>query len=197
MGFENDAARIGQLTRLMLGYMGEASTREIRIDMSEWWREFPGALVAIQMVRPYDRYKYFAAYDKEGETVCWTVDAGELKYAGKGLAQITLYDPDTKKEYKSRVVGTIVASSIEEFNSMQLEESDPADKWVNRTLVAAENAKDSETAAAEYAELAKQAAAQSGYMQFEIGEDGRLYYYRTENVDVQFEIEEGRLLVYA
>lgn len=134
MGFENNAVKIGRLTRLMLGYLGEASAREIRIDMSEWWDEFPGALVAIQMLRPYDRYKYFAAYETEDNTIYWTIDSGELKYAGKGLAQITLYDPDTKQEYKSRVVETIVAESLEEFNSLQLAESDPASKWVNKVL---------------------------------------------------------------
>lgn len=161
MGFENNAVKIGRLTRLMLGYLGEASAREIRIDMSEWWDEFPGALVAIQMLRPYDRYKYFAAYETEDNTIYWTIDSGELKYAGKGLAQITLYDPDTKQEYKSRVVETIVAESIEEFNSLQLEDSDPASKWVNKTLEAAKSAEESKIAAKQSADDARQSASEA------------------------------------
>ena len=165
MNNDNCAVKIGRLTRLMLGYIGEASTREIQIDLAEWWAEYPEALVAIQVLRPYDRYKYFAAYERTGDVATWTVSSGELKYAGKGLAQITLYNPDSHQEYKSRVVETIVAESLEEFNTLQLEESDPAQKWVNQTLEAAaeaqeaaENALESANNAQASAEAAQEAA---------------------------------------
>lgn len=142
MGFEYGVTAIGKLTRLMLGYAGEGGTRNIRIDVSEWLEQFPGAMIVIQMVRPQDRYKYFVSYTKENGVLTWTVGHGEVKYEGKGLAQITLYNPDTMQEYKSRVVETIVARSLEEFNSMLLEEDDPAQKWVNQVLDAAKRAED-------------------------------------------------------
>lgn len=142
MGFEYGVTAIGKLTRLMLGYAGEGGTRKIRIDMREWLEQFPGAMIVIQMVRPQDRYKYFVSYTKEKGILTWTVGHGEVKYAGKGLAQITLYNPGTMQEYKSRVVETIVARSLEEFNSILLEEDDPAQKWVNQVLEAAKRAED-------------------------------------------------------
>lgn len=140
---------IGKLTRLPLGYVGESNSRTISIDISEWLKEFPGALVMIQVIRPVDRYKYPAAYTMQDGILRWTVDGAELAYAGKGLAQISLYDPDTTREYKSRVVGTVVAESLDGFNEIELEDSDPANKWVNQVLEAANSAEESADRAAE------------------------------------------------
>lgn len=148
---------IGQLTRLPLGYVGENGTRTISIDMKAWLDEYPGALIMIQVIRPVDHYKYPAAYTKTDGVLHWTVDGSEVMYAGKGLAQIALYNPDTKQEYKSRVVGTIVAESIDEFNEIILDENDPAQKWVNQVLTAAgkvDESRDAAMAAAYRAESA-------------------------------------------
>ena len=128
---------IGQLTRLPLGYVGESGTRTISIDMKAWLDEYPGALIMVQVIRPVDHYKYPAAYTKTDGVIHWTVDGSEVMYAGKGLAQIALYNPDTKQEYKSRVVGTIVAESLDGFNDIMMENNDPASKWVNQVLEAA------------------------------------------------------------
>lgn len=142
MGFGSGVTAIGKLTRLLLGYAGEGGTRKIRIDVSEWLEQFPGAMIVIQMVRPVDRYKYFAAYTKIDNVLNWIIDPGEIVYSGKGLAQITLYNPDTKQEYKSRVVETIVAESLQEFNELEIEENDPAIKWVNQVIEAAQRAEE-------------------------------------------------------
>lgn len=150
---------IGQLTRLPLGYVGENGTRTISIDMKAWLDEYPGALIMIQVIRPVDHYKYPAAYTKTDGVIHWTVDGAEVMYAGKGIAQIALYNPDTKQEYKSRVVGTIVAESLDGFNDIMLEETDPASKWVNRVLEAAESAEASKNDAANSKEEAAAAVA--------------------------------------
>ena len=134
------AIKIENLTRLPLGYVGENGSRTISIDVSAWLNEYPDALIMIQVIRPEDHYKYPAAYTIQDGVLHWTVDAGELAYAGKGFAQISLYDPESKREYKSRVVGTIVSGSLEDFNDEQLAESDPASKWVNNVLLAADRA---------------------------------------------------------
>ena len=139
---------IGQLTRLPLGYVGENGTRTISIDMNAWLDEYPGAIIMIQVIRPVDRYKYPVAYTRADGVIHWTVDGSEVMYAGKGLAQISLYNPDTKQEYKSRVVGTVVTESLDGFNDITLDESDPASKWVNRVLEAAESAEASKNDAA-------------------------------------------------
>lgn len=150
---------IGQLTRLPLGYVGENGTRTISIDMKAWLDEYPGALIMIQVIRPVDHYKYPAAYTKTDGVIHWTIDGSEVMYAGKGLAQIALYNPDTKQEYKSRVVGTIVAESLDGFNDILLEETDPASKWVNQVLEAAESAEASKNDAANSKEEAAAAIA--------------------------------------
>ena len=131
MGYEDGAIKIGQLTSIPLGYVGEQDTRTIRIDVRDWLNEYPGSLVMVQVVRPVDRYKYLAALTMENGIIAWTVGPGETDYAGKGLAQIVLYNPDTKQEYKSRVVGTLVGESLAGFNEA-LEASDPAKSWVDR-----------------------------------------------------------------
>ena len=131
MGYEDGAIKIGQLTSIPLGYVGEQDTRTIRIDVRDWLNEYPGSLVMVQVVRPVDRYKYLAALTMENGIIAWTVGPGETDYAGKGLAQIVLYNPDTKQEYKSRVVGTLVGESLAGFNEA-LEASDPAKGWVDR-----------------------------------------------------------------
>lgn len=56
-------------------------------------------------------------------------------------------------------------------------------------------AKDSQDAAAQSAHDAAQSASQSGYMAFEIDENGHLIYYRTENVNVNFSLKNGRLVL--
>lgn len=186
---------IGQLTRLPLGYVGEGNTRKITIDMREWLKDFPTATVVVEVVRP-DRYKYLPATEMKDGILTWVVNPGEVRIAGKGFAQIAAIDLDTGDEYRSRIVGTIIAESLSDFTGIELEDADPAVKWVNKVLLAADNAFDSERAAKLAAELAEQAAANGGYIQFEIGDDGRLYMHRTDNVDVTFVIEEGRLILH-
>lgn len=46
-----------------------------------------------------------------------------------------------------------------------------------------------------YAEKAEQSASESGFMFF-TNENGRLYFNRTDNVDIDFALEEGRLVYY-
>lgn len=50
--------------------------------------------------------------------------------------------------------------------------------------------------AAQKAEQAAQSAAQSGYMNFDIDDSGNLIFSRTENVTVDFKLEEGDLILY-
>lgn len=62
---------------------------------------------------------------------------------------------------------------------------------------AATSASASAANAATSADRAEQAAAQSGYMFFYIDENGDLHYQRTENVDVDFYLQDGDLYVRA
>lgn len=145
MGFE-----IGRLTLLALGYVGESGTRVIRIDMKDWLKRWPDAAIVVQAARP-DGYKYIPATEMEDGELLWQVERGELTTDGKGFAQICAVSLSTGKEYKSRVVQTVVAQSLEGFNDLLLAEDDPAQKWVNKVLVAAEEAKTAEATATEAA----------------------------------------------
>lgn len=188
------AWKIGELTRLPLGYVGENNSRTIEIDVSEWTKRFPDATIVVEAVRP-DKYKYIAATECENDILTWTITAGDVNVEGKGIAQICAIDLNTYDVYKSRTVGTIIAESLEGFNVIELDDVDPSKVWVNRVLLASDTAIQSAEAAAEAAKLAVQSVNNAGYVFFRI-EDGELYMYRSDGLNVSFTIEEGRLVMY-
>lgn len=127
---------IGSLTRLPLGYVGERDSRVIEIHVSSWLKEFPGSKIVVEVVRP-DKKIYFAPTTLENGILRWTVGADEVMVAGRGYAQFAVVNVFTNKEYRSRIVETIVAPSLDEFTKEELEASDPAKKWVNQVITAA------------------------------------------------------------
>lgn len=139
--------RIGLLTSLLLGYVGESGTRTIEIDVSEWLQRWPTAEIVVHILRP-DKYPYLPVTTVEDGVLRWTVDRSEVEVRGRGLAYISAIDLETHKEYKSRVVQTIIAGSIAEFEGE--EAGDPARSWVQQVL----DARDAAEAAARRAENA-------------------------------------------
>lgn len=127
---------IGSLTRLPLGYVGESEARVIEIHVSSWLKEFPGSKIVVEVVRP-DKKIYFAPTTLENGILRWTVGADEVMVAGRGYAQFAVVNVITNKEYRSRIVETIIAPSLEEFTKEELEASDPAKKWANQVITAA------------------------------------------------------------
>lgn len=132
---------IGSLTRLPLGYVGESGTRVIEIHVSSWLKEFPGSKIVVEVVRP-DEKIYFAPTTLENGILRWTVGADEVMVAGRGYAQFAVVNVITNKEYRSRIVETIIAPSLEEFTKEELEASDPANKWANQVIAAASAVQD-------------------------------------------------------
>lgn len=132
---------IGSLTRLPLGYVGESGTRMIEIHVSSWLKEFPGSKIVVEVVRP-DKKIYFASTTLENGILRWTVGADEVMVAGRGYAQFAVVNVNTNKEYRSRIVETIIAPSLEEFTKEELEASDPAKKWANQVIAAASAVQD-------------------------------------------------------
>lgn len=151
---------IGKLNRLNLGYVGENDSRVISIDVSEWLKRWPGATVYVQAVRP-DGEKYIAATEIVDGVLTWEVAAEEVLVNGKGFAQFTALDLESGKEYKTRVIGTFIAESLEYFNK-ELEDDDPMQKWVNRIVAADESAKRSAGEAAESATKASDSEKAAG-----------------------------------
>lgn len=185
---------IGRLTRLELGYVGETESRVIRIDMSEWLERWPDGAVAIDVLKPGRKEYYLADTEVTDGILEWTLSYTDVSIAGRGLAQVSIYEFSTGKVYKSRTVETIIKASAD--MEEDLEAPHPMDTWVARAVAAKEEALAAADDAAMSADKADQAAAKSGFMTFEIDEDGHLWYGRTDNVNVEFEIEEGRLVIY-
>lgn len=186
---------IGRLTRLELGFVGENESREIQIDMSEWLERWPDGKIAVDVLKPGRKEYYLADTTVEDGILTWTVSYADVAAAGRGMAQISIYDFGTRRVYKSRTVETIIKASAD--MEEDLEAPHPMDTWVARAVEAKEKAMEAEEEAESWAEKAEQAAAKSGYMAFEIDDAGHLWYMRTENVDVEFKIIEGRLVICA
>lgn len=131
MGFE-----IGKLTRLNLGYVGENGTRKIVVDMNEWLRVWPDAIIAVTVCRPNESALYIAPTTIEDGILSWDVSRADVAIAGRGYAQFRASDAKTGQRYKSRVVETIIHASIEGANDDQA--PDAAKGWVDQVLDAAD-----------------------------------------------------------
>lgn len=184
---------IGHLSRLELGYVGESGSREIQIDMREWLERWPDGGIAVDVLKPGRKEYYLADTKVKDGILTWYVTETDVAKAGRGLAQIRIYDFRAGTVYMSRVVETIIRSSID--MEEDLEAPHPMDTWVARAVEAKEGALNAEKSAEEWAKRAEQAAAYNGYMDFVIDEDGHLIYTRTDNVDIDFAMDEGRLTV--
>lgn len=176
---------IGKLTKLNLGRQGENKARVVEIDVSAWLAEFPGASIGILVRRPNEKDFYPVDAKTKDNVTRWTINRSDVAVSGEGEAQIILTNSDDV-ELRSRVVATQIDKSM---SGTETDAPPPQDTFVSKVILAADNA-------VKAAELAQQGAANAGYMQFEIGDDGRLYMYRTENVDIEFALEDGRIVIY-
>lgn len=136
---------IGRLTRLELGYVGETGTREILIDMTEWLERWPDGNIAVDVLKPGRKEYYLADTMVEDGILTWTVTYADVAKAGRGMAQISLYDFATGKVYKSRCVETIIKASAD--MEEDLEAPHPMDTWVARAVAAKEEAIEASEAA--------------------------------------------------
>lgn len=155
MCFSRGVTKIGQLTRIPLGYAGEGGVRKVVIDVSAWLATFVGAVIVVHVLRP-DKYPYIPATTVEDGNLVWEVGPAEVSVPGKGWAQICAYNVGTGKPYKSRVVETEVYRSLAEFDSA--EAGDPANSWVQTVL----DARDTAVAAARRAEAAAGSSGSGG-----------------------------------
>lgn len=173
-----------------LGVAGENLATRVEIDCTPWLAELPAASITLLVEQP-DGNAYPALVTMEGTTAVWTLQSADTGVPGYGKIEVRCNCPEGNQHYISVKGRTHLYPSIDRPHG-----GDPARPWVEDVLQAGAVAKGAAEEAVEAAELAKQAAANGGYIQFEIGDDGRLYMYRTENVTFVFEIEEGRLMMY-
>lgn len=127
MGF-----KIGQLTRLDLGYVGENASRCIEINVSDWLGRWPNAIIALTVQRPTEDDLYIPATEIENGILSWLVLQSDTAIAGEGLAQFRALDPESGSCYVSRVVETIVTESM--YGTTDPEAPDKSSGWVNEVL---------------------------------------------------------------
>ena len=156
---------IGKITRLGLGYVGEANSRVIEVDVSAWLEQWPDAAIAVIVQRPEEDGFYVAATEVQNGVLSWTVGSYDVGKPGLGMAQFRAYgrpeneDESSRTIYMSRVVGTKINASMAEPDGTQ--DSTPEDDFiaqVTRASQAASDARDEAIAAQEAAEVAEAAA---------------------------------------
>lgn len=134
------ALKIGNLTKLYLGYVGENKTRTIEIDMTTWLEKWPDAVIAVTVQRPSEDDLYIAATEVQNSILSWAIVQSDLAKAGTGIAQIRALDRESGACYLSRTVGTVVDASMHGTTDENAPEK--ASGWVNQVLEAAADVED-------------------------------------------------------
>jgi hypothetical protein len=197
-----------------LGRRGENNARQIIFDCSGFEREYPGGTPQLLVQRHWDDVPYLPPIVRDGDTVLWTLTAADTAKSGTGRAELRWYVGDTLA--KSRIWDTYNMTALGEPSEDVPEpdksavellieeagtavrragaEADRAENQADRAENQADRAENQADRAENQADRAEQAAAQAGYLDFEIDQRGHLIYNRTDNVSADFSIEEGRLI---
>lgn len=109
-------------------------------------------------------------------------------------------DQDPTPVQQDVITQTIAALNVAVLNARESASeasgyADDAADHVQEAAEQAEAAKGYADNAAESADKAEQAAGQAGYMFFHIDDNGHIIYTRTNNVDVDFSLDDGHLYV--
>lgn len=199
-----------------IGRLGENEHRRLVFDIHELQAMYPQAYYSMLCQRPGDEEAYPVAdthLEISDGKLYWLLTNTELSREGVGKCELVVS------------YGTVIAKTeiylmyIHDALDGSGEIPEPWESWTEEITgiarQATEQALKSEGFAVGqqdgadvesdspyfnnnakfYAEQAEQAAGQSGYMFFYIDENGYLIYERTENVDVDFVLEDGILYV--
>ena len=215
------ATPIDKIHSLTIGMQGENISRTVQMDMSAWVEEFPDASFHVLFRRYNDSEPspMVSEYTLEDKILTWIVTLSATTIAGVGYTEVRAIDPETGLIRKSRIIPTSVENSVSGIDTEDPPE--PYTDWVNSVLAAKDSAlaskSDSEAWAIgerngvpvgqtdeTYHNNAKfycDAADQKlddhshGYIYFYIDEDtGRLIYNAVNEPDIDFEMDEGRLI---
>lgn len=196
-----------------LGVQGDNESLQYTADVSDWLAMWPSGVVALVLQAPDGSAPYMAdtSIDREIGLVTWNITRFDTSIVGYGYGELRIVDGDIVK--KSFKFATYIRPSILACAS---DPPAPIPDWITELLEVAsdvqgvvddaEAARDAAQAAQAIAEQAagdaeasadraEQAAANAGFMEFDIDNNGHLIYYRTNQVDVDFELSDGRLIV--
>lgn len=96
-------------SRLTLGRQTETGVNDIRIDMSEWLRQWPGLAISIWPTRPGEKAAYPADTYMDGNAIIWRVNNADTAIAGSGTVQIMGVADGQKK--LSKIMTTYIANT--------------------------------------------------------------------------------------
>lgn len=126
--------RINKLTNIYLGIRGENKARTVRIDLSDWLKEFPQASFQAVILRPDEDVPYLAQTVLNGVVLEWLVTSSDVAIAGNGEIEIRAIQDDIIK--KSVTVQTIIMDCMDGTASPN--PPDPYQSWLDR-LIALQN----------------------------------------------------------
>lgn len=69
-------------SRLTLGRQTETGVNDIRIDMSEWFKQWPELAISIWPTRPSEEAAYPADTYMDGSAIIWRVNNADTAIAG-------------------------------------------------------------------------------------------------------------------
>ena len=96
-------------SRLTLGRQTETGVNDIRIDMSEWLKQWPELAISIWPTRPGEKAAYPADTYMDGSAIIWRVNNADTAIAGSGTVQIMGVADGQKK--LSKIMTTYIANT--------------------------------------------------------------------------------------
>ena len=96
-------------SRLTLGRQTETGVNDIRIDMSEWLKQWPELAISVWPTRPGEKAAYPADTYMDGSAIIWRVNNADTAIAGSGTVQIMGVADGQKK--LSKIMTTYIANT--------------------------------------------------------------------------------------
>ena len=186
--------------RILLGRQTENGVRQVRIDCQPWLAQWPELSISIWVTPAGGAESYPANSTMDGDILEWTISSADTANAGDGTMEV-VGQLDGIKTLSAIAMTYVTASTTAAPGTTP----EAYQGWVDRVLAAgaeaaesAEQAAVSEDKAAQYAELAEQAASEKGWMYVEGREDGYLYMVTSDNAPDGIELKDngrGELIV--
>ncbi len=138
-----------------IGKQTEKGVTRIGFDMHEWLDDWPGMKFSVQPVRPGEAESYIAATEQVGDILYWLVGATDTEKPGSGMVEVLGVTEDERK------LSFMCRTAIANTNTVTTAEiPEPNQPWVDKVILAGENAKEDAMEAAQSARAAAEDAAQ-------------------------------------
>lgn len=175
---------------ICIGRRGENEAEQVVFDISSLIATYGTGTAVLFNKRNGDSEAYPVFVEQRGNSVIWTASETDTAVIGSGSCELWYYVNNSLA--KTLVFQTYVAEDIGVPGDPPPE---PFENWVEQLADLGEETLANAQLAEYYADLAQQGASEQGWVHFYIDENGHLHYVRTENAELRFYIEDGRLHV--